>query len=145
MPRYFVSDMRLALEPPGCLCFLHGAHVETVQGLDNTPLTYIDTEEQLRTMVEKLEGAAEIAVDLEHHAYRTFQGLTCLMQLSDRNEDYIIDVLKLRQFIGPLLAPIFADPQASQIWTFYRQSLHISLMTVLVIILLVNCLIPFMQ
>ena len=85
-----------------------------MQGLDETPLTYIDTEEQLRGMVDKLETATEIAVDLEHHAYRTFQGLTCLMQLSDRSEDYVIDVLKLRHLIGPLLAPIFADPQASQ-------------------------------
>ena len=84
-----------------------------MQGLDETPLTYVDTEEQLRGMVDKLEGATEIAVDLEHHSYRTFQGLTCLMQLSDREGDYIIDVLKLRHLIGPLLAPIFADPQAS--------------------------------
>lgn len=64
-------------------------------------------------MADKLTGATEIAVDLEHHSFRTFQGLTCLMQLSDRNEDYIVDVLKLRTLIGPVLAPIFADPQAS--------------------------------
>lgn len=62
-------------------------------------------------MVRKLNGATEIAVDLEHHSFRTFQGLTCLMQLSDRHEDYIIDVLKLRPSVGPLLAPIFADPK----------------------------------
>ena len=82
-----------------------------MQGLDETPFTYIDTEEQLRAMVDKLEDAKEIAVDLEHHSYRTFQGLTCLMQLSDRHEDFVIDVLKLRHLMGPLLAPIFADPQ----------------------------------
>ena len=92
-------------------------NVEAGQGLEETPCTYIDTEEQLREMIEELEGATELAVDLEHHAYRTFQGLTCLMQLSDRKEDYVIDVLKLRHLIGPLLAPIFADPQASPVMT----------------------------
>ena len=73
----------------------------------------MDTEEQLRQMAEKLQDATEIAVDLEHHSFRSFQGLTCLMQLSDREEDYVVDVLKLRAFVGPVLAPIFADPKAS--------------------------------
>lgn len=71
----------------------------------------MDTEEELRGMADKLTGATEIAVDLEHHSFRTFQGITCLMQLSDRREDYIIDVIKLRHSVGPVLAPIFADPK----------------------------------
>ena len=84
-----------------------------MQGLDNAPLNFVDTEEQLKEMASKLNGATEIAVDLEHHSFRTFQGMTCLMQLSDRNEDYVIDVIKLRQVVGPTLAPIFADPKVS--------------------------------
>lgn len=31
------------------------------------------------------------------------------MQLSTRTQDYLVDVLKLRAFIGPHLAPAFAD------------------------------------
>jgi hypothetical protein len=62
-------------------------------------------------MVAALEGAGEVAVDLEHHSFRSFLGITCLMQVSDRTADYVVDVIKLRPLIGPLLAPLFADPQ----------------------------------
>ena len=40
------------------------------------------------------------------------QGFCCLMQLSTRAEDFLVDVLALRPHVGPVLAPIFADPQA---------------------------------
>jgi hypothetical protein len=82
-----------------------------VQGLQNAALHFVDTEEGLRQMVAQLEGVPELAVDLEHHSFRSFLGITCLMQLSDRNSDFVVDVVKLRPHIGPLLAPIFADPQ----------------------------------
>uniref|UniRef100_A0A8D0PA73 Exosome complex component 10 n=1 Tax=Sus scrofa TaxID=9823 RepID=A0A8D0PA73_PIG len=32
----------------------------------------------------------------QHHSYRSFLGLTCLMQISTRTEDFIIDTLELR-------------------------------------------------
>ncbi|XP_073062728.1 protein RRP6-like 2 isoform X2 [Primulina eburnea] len=49
-------------------------------------------------------------VDLEHNHYRSFQGLTCLMQISTRTEDFVIDTLKLRVHIGPYLRSVFKDP-----------------------------------
>lgn len=54
--------------------------------------------------------AAILQVDLEHNHYRSFQGLTCLMQISTRTEDFVIDTLKLRVHIGPYLRPVFKDP-----------------------------------
>ena len=42
----------------------------TLQSLEDTLFTLVDTPESLCTMVQKLQGAAEIAVDLEHHSYR---------------------------------------------------------------------------
>ena len=39
------------------------------------------------------------------------QGFCCLMQLSTRQEDFLVDVLALRAHIGPVLAPVFANPQ----------------------------------
>jgi exosome complex exonuclease RRP6 len=36
-------------------------------------------------------GVTEIAVDLEAHSYRSFLGFVCLMQLSTRDEDWLID------------------------------------------------------
>jgi len=38
------------------------------------------------------------------------QGFCCLMQLSTRAEDFVVDALALRSHIGPVLGPIFADP-----------------------------------
>lgn len=53
---------------------------------------------------------AVLQVDLEHNQYRSFQGLTCLMQISTRTEDFVIDTLKLRIHIGPYLRDLFKDP-----------------------------------
>lgn len=38
----------------------------------------------------------ELAIDLEAHSLRSFQGFTCLMQLSSRERDFLIDTLALR-------------------------------------------------
>uniref|UniRef100_A0A1A8EQX9 Exosome complex component 10 n=2 Tax=Nothobranchius korthausae TaxID=1143690 RepID=A0A1A8EQX9_9TELE len=64
--------------------------------LAETNLTFIDSLEDLVTLNEKLCKSSEFAVDLEHHSYRSFLGLTCLMQVSTREEDFIIDTLELR-------------------------------------------------
>lgn len=77
--------------------------------LDKTPFTFITTEEQLVSAVDRIKSAAELAVDLENHSVRSFQGFTCLMQLSTRREDFVIDLLTLRGSIHRLLSPIFAD------------------------------------
>ena len=79
--------------------------------MDKTPLTYIDTQPALQSLAEELASVREIAVDLEAHAYRSFQGFCCLMQLSTRKADYLVDVLALRSAIGPVLGPVFADGQ----------------------------------
>lgn len=39
------------------------------------------------------------------------QGFCCLMQLSTRSEDFLVDVLALRRHVGPVLAPVFANTQ----------------------------------
>lgn len=44
-----------------------------VQGLDQAPLTYVDTLDGLRDMAARLGDARELAVDLENHSYRSFQ------------------------------------------------------------------------
>lgn len=54
------------------------------------------TEEQLESLLKDLQNYTEIAVDLEHHSYRSFLGITCLMQVSTKDTDYIIDTLALR-------------------------------------------------
>jgi exosome complex exonuclease RRP6 len=46
---------------------------QTLQGLEETPLTYVDSLEALHALAAKLGSAKEIAVDLEAHSYRSFQ------------------------------------------------------------------------
>jgi len=54
-------------------------------------------------------------VDLEHNHYRSFQGLTCLMQVSTRTEDFVIDTLKVRNHVGPYLREVFKDPTKKKV------------------------------
>lgn len=77
--------------------------------LDETPLIMVDSIEKFKKMMTDMKSVKEIAVDLEHHSYRTFQGFTCLIQISTRNTDYIIDALKLRGHLETL-NEIFTNP-----------------------------------
>ena len=65
----------------------------------------MDTAAALRSMAERLAGVAEVAVDLEHHSHRSFQGITCLMQISTRSEDFVVDALALRNDLGSFPYP----------------------------------------
>lgn len=77
--------------------------------MEETKCSFIDTLEELVELNETLGKVSEFAVDLEHHSYRSFLGLTCLMQISTREQDYIIDGLELRGELY-LLNEVFTDP-----------------------------------
>ncbi|CAG2237093.1 EXOSC10 [Mytilus edulis] len=64
--------------------------------LAETECMIVTNLEELKDLCNTLMTQEEIAIDLEHHSYRSFQGLTCLMQISTRTNDYIIDTLELR-------------------------------------------------
>ncbi|KAL4200343.1 hypothetical protein AMTRI_Chr03g149210 [Amborella trichopoda] len=83
--------------------------------LENTPFTFVKEIDDLKELVIKLRNVNELAVDLEHNHYRSFQGMTCLMQISTRTEDYVVDTLKLRSHIGPQLRDAFADPSRKKV------------------------------
>lgn len=80
-----------------------------------TPFKLVQEVQDLKELLAKLQDASEFAVDLEHNQYRSFQGLTCLMQISTRTEDFIVDTLKLRVHIGPYLREIFKDPTKKKV------------------------------
>lgn len=77
--------------------------------MKSTPCSFVTSEEELFNVAERLKKATAIAVDIEHHSVRSFQGFICLLQISTREEDIIIDTLKLRGAIHRALAPIFTD------------------------------------
>ncbi|KAF7387989.1 hypothetical protein HZH66_010756 [Vespula vulgaris] len=70
--------------------------------LHETPLIMINKPEDIKILLNDLKRYQEIAVDLEHHSYRSFQGITCLMQISTGDTDYIIDTLTLRSELHEL-------------------------------------------
>src|SRR5947209_197029 len=77
--------------------------------LEDTNAIWVETPEMLSDMIKELSKAQEIAIDLEHHDYRSYIGIVCLMQISTRNQDWIIDTLKLREEIESL-NEVFANP-----------------------------------
>ncbi|WJX29619.1 hypothetical protein P8452_18238 [Trifolium repens] len=83
--------------------------------LESTPFKLVEEVKDLKEMAAKLRSVNEFAVDLEHNQYRSFQGLTCLMQISTRTEDFVVDTLKLRIHIGPHLRELFKDPSKRKV------------------------------
>lgn len=67
-------------------------------------------------MVSHLKKAREIAVDLEHHDAHSYQGIVCLMQISTRDKDYIIDTLKPWRLELQVLNRVFANPAVIKVF-----------------------------
>ena len=89
-----------------------GAHVfhQKAKPLFETDLVRISSASDVTALVEELKQCDVIAVDLEHHSYRSYQGITCLMQISTRSRDFIVDTLQLRNHLEPLNI-VFTDPK----------------------------------
>uniref|UniRef100_A0A673IU85 Exosome complex component 10 n=1 Tax=Sinocyclocheilus rhinocerous TaxID=307959 RepID=A0A673IU85_9TELE len=83
--------------------------VQMYKSLAESTCQFINTLDDLVALNEKLAKMSEFAVDLEHHSYRSFLGITCLMQISTREEDFIIDTLELRSEMY-ILNETFTDP-----------------------------------
>ena len=74
----------------------HPAEQRLFAPLESTPLTWVSTEEQLAALRDTLNACGEFALDLENHSYRSYRGFVCLMQISTRTADYLVDTLELR-------------------------------------------------
>lgn len=98
--------------------------IEETRPLDSVEYKYIETVNDLEWLCEHLgksnrSRVREIAVDLEHHSYRSYQGFTCLMQISTRTHDFVVDTIKLRSEMYRL-NEIFTD------WTLTKVNETIS-------------------
>ena len=78
--------------------------------VDATEAVWVDTFEGVEAMLEELRDADVIAVDLEHHDFRTYTGLLSLMQISTRTKDWVIDTLQPWRHKLEILNAVFADP-----------------------------------
>ncbi|EMG47768.1 RRP6 Exosome complex exonuclease RRP6 [Candida maltosa Xu316] len=82
---------------------------------NTTKAIWVDTIEELNKMIKELKKSTEIAVDLEHHDYRTYYGIVSLMQISNRDQDWIIDTIVLRDDLTGL-NEVFADPNIVKVF-----------------------------
>lgn len=81
----------------------------------DTSAIWIETVDSLNEMICLLSKQSEIAIDLEHHDYRSYYGIVCLMQISSRDQDWIIDTLKLRDDLEGL-NKVFTDPNIVKVF-----------------------------
>ncbi|KAH6606060.1 exosome complex exonuclease RRP6 [Trichoderma cornu-damae] len=81
-----------------------------------TSATWVDTFEGVVGMLQELKEAKEIAVDLEHHDFRTYIGLVSLLQISTREKDWIVDTLKPWRHKLQVLNEVFADPNIVKVF-----------------------------
>jgi hypothetical protein len=72
--------------------------------------TWIDSLEGLQALATELNRSIMFAFDCEMHSYRSYQGLTCLLQIAVNEVDYIVDTIALWDHIGPQLGPAFISP-----------------------------------
>ena len=70
----------------------------------------MDTVEKLETMIRELQSESIIGMDVEAHNYRTYLGITCLIQISSASKDYLVDPFPLWSELT-LLNEITADPR----------------------------------
>jgi exosome complex exonuclease RRP6 len=78
--------------------------------LETNDLIWVDNLTSFNAMLNDLKQASDIAVDLEHHDYRSYHGFVCLMQISTRKQDWIVDTLELREELIAL-NEVFTDPK----------------------------------
>lgn len=83
--------------------------------IETGDLLYIDDLAELKRALADFQKVNELAIDLEHHSYRTFQGITCLMQISTRTKDYIIDTIALREELH-ILNEVFTKPDVLKVF-----------------------------
>jgi exosome complex exonuclease RRP6 len=85
------------------------------QPVETTEATFVDTYEGVLEMMEELKGAKEIAIDLEHHDFRSYVGLVSLMQISTREKDWIVDTLQPWRHKLEVLNQVFTDPNVVKV------------------------------
>ena len=83
-------------------------------GLAEAKLVLVENPVQLQKMVEALKKESRIAVDLEHHWYRSFQGFTSLIQISTLTTDYIVDPFPIFRELT-VLNEVLADPSIAKV------------------------------
>ncbi|KAG8743517.1 exosome nuclease subunit [Ceratobasidium sp. 414] len=122
-----------AASPPPSL--LKASPPSFISTFEDTPFTFVENSTQLGSMIASLtdKDVTEIAVDLEHHSLRTYKGLVCLIQISTRTQDWVVDALALRnelvalgEVLGdPRIVKVFHGAESDIVWLQRDFGLHV--------------------
>uniref|UniRef100_K3WUA1 HRDC domain-containing protein n=1 Tax=Globisporangium ultimum (strain ATCC 200006 / CBS 805.95 / DAOM BR144) TaxID=431595 RepID=K3WUA1_GLOUD len=79
--------------------------------IEEASYLWVNSDETLLAMMTSLRNpeTSVVAIDLEHHSYRSYLGIVCLMQISTATEDFLVDTLALRGKLQ-VLNDVFCDP-----------------------------------
>ncbi|XP_034701394.1 protein RRP6-like 3 isoform X3 [Vitis riparia] len=100
---------------------LENAEIEFSFGTESMDLkisdsyVWVETELQLKELVDVLSKQRVFAVDTEQHSLRSFLGFTALIQISTQNEDYLVDTIALHDALD-VLQPVFANPSICKVF-----------------------------
>lgn len=85
-----------------------------MKNLPFPPAVYIDHDDKLQKLSAELSAETLIAVDTESNSLYAYQERVCLIQISTRTQDYIIDPLAIND-MSPL-GEVFANPQVEKVF-----------------------------
>lgn len=78
------------------------------------PALYIEHDKNLKQLVKKLRNESLLAIDTESNSLYAYQERVCLIQLSTRTHDYIIDPLRIAD-MSPL-GDLLVDPKIEKVF-----------------------------
>jgi ribonuclease D len=109
--------------------------VGACKSLNETPMHIINTRGNLLKLLQTLKGVKEISLDLQVED-KEYEGIICLIEISTKDADYIIDAIKLKNELL-LLTEIFINPkilkivfQSETILARLQQKLHLYLVNI---------------
>ncbi len=74
----------------------------------------VENEESFNRMLADLNKQSAIAVDTESNSLHAYQERVCLIQISTREQDYLVDTLAIPSF--DLLGEVFANPSIQKVF-----------------------------
>ena len=80
------------------------------KSLEESDCILVDTADKLKAMIAELKAQPVVALDTEAHRYRSYLGITSLVQLSSPDKDWIVDPYPIWSEMT-LLNELFADPK----------------------------------
>jgi len=81
-------------------------------GNQDRSFSFVDSEEKISSVVKELKNSREIAVDIEGNSLYGYGAKICLVQISTRNQNFIIDPMRIKI---SFLKDIFSNPKIEKI------------------------------